>query len=482
MKFVKIGGIICGVLIILLLITPFVIPKKLYLNWAIQTIESNHPVSVTIQDAGLTLLPQPRLLLYNIEIKARSKQSHAKFLKAESLNARATWAAIFSRRWNLAVSLDTAEIHLTQLGPDYYNYTPLLSTRIEAPEPFSLIPSVLAEEVGLSQPLALRRLEARQTVVYHKSLRQDPKEYRFEKLIVRNIRRQGQVYSFESSVIGKLDDVSLAGDIKTKVGAGKIQISSKSLSLAVPKKVALDKQVVSLEGQWLREPDSFRLKEGILQLGSQTLAVSGLQREKSLEFELAAERVQLESLQKFFPELAALPPIEDASIKVFFKKGPKTSGKPRISGSIKAKKVTLPEQVFEDVSGSFLFVAPSLKVQDFKGRLWGGHFEGIADLKLGESSPRYDFDINLKDVKVEQIDAIKGLVLGTGDLALKAAGQGFEKAWAQTLNGKGQVNLKQVQLQGLALLKPLFNVPAWQLIERVPGAINREVLENCERC
>lgn len=96
-----------GALIVLLLVVPFLIPKKIYLGWATGAVESRYDVKLKIEDASLAFLPRVAVTLKNV-VAAKAEKGEAPLLKADRLRVAIGWTSLLAKQPSLIIGLKNA--------------------------------------------------------------------------------------------------------------------------------------------------------------------------------------------------------------------------------------------------------------------------------------------------------------------------------------------------------------------------------------
>lgn len=389
-KILKIGGIVLGGFIGLLLVVPFFIPKGLYLNWAVSAVESRYPVRLKIEDASLALLPIVSVTLKNVTATtAREKQEP--LLKAERLSVGIGWTDLFAKRPALVIGARDA----------------VISDGIHADGDVSTL--ILEEEGG--RP-------------------------------------------------------------------GRLELASRNLTLSSPGKLALKRENVSFQSNFIQGDSKTEIRNGALRVGPQVFSVNGTQAKSgALDLTLASEKLDLDYLKKVVPALKELPPVEDAGLTAHLIQSGAARSKPTISGELKAKKVSLPDQELKNLTSGFVYRDPVLNVENLRADTLDGSIGGRASLNLEGASPSYDFNMVLKNVAMDRLSSVSKLMTGRGDLNLKGRGRGTKtEEWSKNLSGDGDLKVRQIRIPALEIFQKFAASPAWDLLQRVPGLIDTGAL------
>jgi len=380
-----------GALIVLLLVVPFLIPKKLYLGWATGAVESRYDVKLKIEDAGLAFLPRVAVTLKNV-VAAKAEKGEAPLLKAERLRVAIGWTSLLAKQPSLIIGLKNAVA-----GED---------TRIDGDI-----------ETDLKPPAAGR--------------------------------------------------------------PGRLKLDSGNLLVSVPGSLAMTGENVTFVSDYEESGSKMELKNGTLTIGPQAFSVSG-SRSKSgaLDLSLASSDLNLDYLKKIIPGLKGLPPVDGAGLKARYASDGGSRSKPTVSGDVNAAKVRLPDQDLEEVSGSFVYREPSLKISNLKAKTLGGSLSGGAALSMAPGSESYDFDIDIKNAALKEVSSVGKLLQGRGDLSLKGNGRGFDKdLFVKTLRGNGNLNVREIKIPALEAFSSLASSPVWDLLKSIPGTLDDSGLE-----
>jgi len=391
-KLLKIGGVIVGAATALLLVVPFFIPKKVYLDWAVSAVESRYPVKLKIDDAALALLPHVSVSLKNVTAVS-TEGGKEPLLKAGRLGVGIGWTDLLAKRPDLIIGLKDA-------------------------------------------------------------------------------------------IIG--ENLHVDGDIATELRDGeagkssRLKLTSRNLSLSTPGTLAMNSEKVSFESTLIQSASKTEIKNGTLRLGPQSFSVNGAQSKNgALDLTLASDKLNLDYLKKILPGLRGLPPVEDAGMKARYVTDGSPHAKPTVSGALKAKKVSLPDQELKNLSTNFVYRDPSLKVSDLKAETLDGTLSGGAALSLAPEDQHYDFDVAVKNAAMDQISSVGKLVQGRGDLSLKGRGQGFDRAqFVKTLRGDGNLNVRGIRIPALAMFQSIAASPVWDLLKKVPGTVDDSALQS----
>jgi hypothetical protein len=146
---------------------------------------------------------------------------------------------------------------------------------------------------------------------------------------------------------------------------------------------------------------------------------------------------------------------------------------------VTATKVSLPDQDLEDVSASFVYRDPSLKISNLRAKTLGGSMTGGAALSIAPNAQSYDFDIDVKNAALKEISSVGKLVQGRGDLSLKGRGKGFDRdLFVKTLRGNGNLNVREVRVPALNMFSSIASSPVWELLKKIPGTLDDSALQS----
>jgi hypothetical protein len=297
-------------------------------------------------------------------------------------------------------------------------------------------------------------------------------------------RRPSLIIGLKNAVVG--ENSKIDGDIETDLTPpaagrpGRLELESGNLSVTVPGSLAMKGENVSFASDYEDKGGRTELKNGTLQVGPQSFAVGGSRSKNgALDLFLASQDLDLDYLKKIIPGLKGLPPVEDAGLKARYVTDGGARSKPTVSGDVNAKRVSLPDQDLDDVSASFVYRDPSLKISNLKAKTLGGSMTGGAALSLAPKSESYDFDIDVKNAALKEISSVGKLVQGRGDFSLKGRGRGFDRdLFVKTLRGNGNLNVREVRVPALGMFESLSSSPVWDLLKKIPGTLDDSALQS----
>lgn len=97
-------ALVTGIILALLLVAPFFVPKSFYLGWATTAVESRYDVKLKIEDAGLRLLPRVSVTLKGVTATKTDKGSEP-VLRASLLKVGIGWMELFSKKPSLIIGI-----------------------------------------------------------------------------------------------------------------------------------------------------------------------------------------------------------------------------------------------------------------------------------------------------------------------------------------------------------------------------------------
>ena len=154
--------------------------------------------------------------------------------------------------------------------------------------------------------------------------------------------------------------------------------------------------------------------------------------------------------------------------------------KPKIhaAGSITDAEIKAKDRTVSAIKARFDYQDNRFQLKDFSARILDGTADGDVTLVLSEK-PTYTFDLNLKDIALDQ--ASNGLVSGRGSASIKGKGEGFEQEqWNRTLDATGRLSASGVRSEKIDAFKALFRHPVWSALKAIPGVINQEAIDKIE--
>ncbi len=392
-KVLKVTGAVVAVVVALLAVVPFFIPKSLYLHWAVSAVEDNSSFNLQVGDAGLSFLPIVSVKLKDVTVTRKGEK--APWVKAERLDVGMRWRDLIFRKPTLVIGARNAKVG---------------------------------------------------------------------------------------------DSLTAEGDVLTKVRTedggktGHLDLSSSNLTLSSPGALALKREDVSFESDFSKTDARTEIRKGQLSIGPQSFAVSGTQAKSgALDLTLASERLNLDYLKKVIPALKELPPVDGAGLTARVNQGPAAGAKPTVSGEIKAKKVSLPDQELTNLVSSFVYRDPLVRVENLRANTMDGTMGGNASLNLQGDSPKYDFDMAMKNVAMDHVSSVAKLIKGRGDLSLKGHGQGTKtEEWSKFLSGDGNLTVRQIRIPAMEVFQKFVASPGWDLVQKIPGLVDASALKNLQ--
>jgi hypothetical protein len=170
--------------------------------------------------------------------------------------------------------------------------------------------------------------------------------------------------------------------------------------------------------------------------------------------------------------------VDGAGLKAHFVTDGGAKSKTTVSGDVNASRASLPDQDLDDVSASFVYRDPSLKISNLKAKTLGGSMTGGAALSMAPQAQSYDFDVDVKNAALKEISSVGKLLQGRGDVSLKGRGQGFDKdLFVKSLRGNGNLNVREVRIPALEMFSSIAASPVWGLLKKIPGSIDDSALK-----
>lgn len=503
MRSLKIIGLIGVLLLVVLFVVPFLIPKDVTLRWVTKAIEERTPLQLKLEDARLAFLPRPSVTLRGVEVKVEVPEQNAALplFQAKQVSVRSHWNMIWNRRPAVDVSLEQADVHIIATGPERFNYSPLLDTVEKPARQTRLNPTLIRtaqaaentpQAASPSGPgITLERLDIRKSRLHYKAWKESEQTYPIETLVIDDFKQEDKSTTFHTVLQGSQDHLTFDLDFDTSVQKTtegsppwqELAITSKGSSVLKPQVLSIKDQAFEIRSRFRKSNQQLELSDGQVRIGQQAIRFNGVRSESgALDLRMKVDPVQLAYLKTILPPLNGLPPIKGPQVSLRYQASGKSKSPATISGQLKAQEVKLPEYTLTDVSGDILYREPKLQLTNLQGQTLDGRFSGGADIDLGEAKPVYRFGLTLKDIAIEKIASVGSLLTGRGDLKLEAKGRGFEQAdWTRTLDGNGDVSLRQLQLKQLQPFAAFFASPAWNVVNKLPGVVDTKALQSAQK-
>lgn len=428
----KVGLVVVGLLFLALLIVPFLIPKRYYIDWAISAIEGRLPIQLSLVDADLRLLPTPHMRLSQVDVKMKqSDGSFADLLEAESID--------------MATALN---FDIRRLG-------------------------------SLEN---LERLAIEKASLIYPPGKEDAKPINVEKLIIDNIDLTPHTFYGDIDLNGVYDKLTLIGELSIAVRhernqdilQGQATLRSKSLTVLYSKDVQIRKQAFSLQTNFYHTPETSRLRNARLQLGPQSVLLTADRNINAVIIDFQAKPAQVAFLKTIIPALAVVPEMSgtNAAGKLTI---PAIKGKPvDVDGSVTAEGLQLGVYSFTDVSTDIRYGARKLQFSHVEAKLLDGTVSGDADLIFVKPQTTYNANMIARGIAVERIGDVGESLSGRAYLKVQADGKGFDRAALENnLNGSGDFEIKQLKLKKLKFFRPLMSLKQWTGLSLVTGLIDK---------
>lgn len=501
MKWVKISAFLVLLAVAALLIAPLLIPKDVALRWVTGAIESRTPLTITLQDIRLAFLPRPSVSLRGVDVKVSvpEKTEAMALFSAASVDIASQWNLIWARQPALDVDLTDADIHLLATGPARFNYTPLLEGSVTQEAQTGLhdvwIKNAWADEEKATSNgapgILLNRLEIRDSRLHYQAWQEKKQIYPVEYLVLEDVQRSEQETSFHVETQGAFEQLKYGLNFDTQITKmdadpqawQEILVSSKKTSLLRPHTVSIKDEAIELRSRFREVGKKLELEKGQLKIGPQLLAFNGVRQESgAVDLKIQLATIQMDYLKRILPPVAALPPITNPSASLRYQDSGAQQSRPTISGTLKADSIRLPDYTLNNVTGDLYYRDPKLEIKNLRGQALDGQFDGNAEVNLAEAKPAYRFNLAMQNVAVQQVGSLGKLLTGRGDMKLAAQGQGFDEAdWSRNLDGDGNIALRELQLKQLQPFASFFDSPAWQVVNKLPGAVDTKALQSARK-
>ena len=183
MKTLKIISVFFVFIVVAALVIPFVIPKKMVLDWFVRTVESHYPVQLSLKDAQLRFLPSLGIGLDEVDVQVKGQDQKETLAHAGRIRVSLGWRELFRK------------------------------------------------EVGI------KKIDASDLEIVQKTAGKDPQKIALSELRVRDVSLKSPNYKADVFIKGILNGLSFEGDMTASLEQSqpdqwKIELKSKDFSLA----------------------------------------------------------------------------------------------------------------------------------------------------------------------------------------------------------------------------------------------------------
>jgi hypothetical protein len=482
-KAIKYGIIGVCLLVLILLVAPFIIPKHVYISFITDKVEQHYPVVLELQDASLRFLPSPRITLSQTSVKiVADKNSPAPSFTAKDIHITPNLLGLLEKDFvprsiivnNMTVALDSEKQKKEHYNINYLKFSEMafennaLQSKVESK--FS-VPQIKDETITLVSHLKyviedkkLHINEAQLSLQDYKLQTKGSLDLSQEEPVIDlsgttsaiNVSQfskeaKGQA-TLKYSAKGMLEN--LAGDMS--VQSKKISYQNESLKIK--------EQPLKVTSKWQLSSRKLSLSQGALSLGPQEVQFDGTYplAKALFKININIDNLQSKYLKTLVKDPQSIPKLTAAKLKSSYSSLGTAKG---TFSSIKIKTLT---DTYTNFSTDFSYKKDKLHLTNIKTGLYEGSLTGNATIPMASHSrDNVTFNIKLKNASLKKIQSLRKQFKGKASLSLKGECNPLIENWEKTLSADGNIKTLDVSLEDIDFLKDAFDKPVWNKISKI---------------
>jgi len=220
-----------------------------------------------------------------------------------------------------------------------------------------------------------------------------------------------------------------------------------------------------------------QISDSSLHLGQSIFAIQGqVTPEQGIDLTLAADSVTTADITELLATPASLPMIEGLALELHYTRDLRGASAALVTGKVNSAGFKLGSVQTQDIEGRFQYDNGVINFTELSAKILGATWTGQCRLDTSGPDLAYQIEGSWKGVDLAQLAGLTSQLAGPGEMRLKVEGVVSGSDWLQQLRGTGHFSITSPKLGALRPFEAVFNGPAWQLVERVPGAIDRHFL------
>ncbi len=524
-KGIKYAGIGIGVIVVLGLIVPFLIPTKTYKGLILKEANSRINGTLELADVRIKFLPVPGLKLKGVKISNTTGEFAGQpIITAGEISANVQLLPLLSKNAIVSLKLINPEVFYRTGKNGKTNIDELLkNTALDEKNPTSgfLVHNAYAEvtkpaveksawkvmisgvEIKDGHAVMSKEDEA-STEVKRLDLQLSETRISLAAALLggdtQNIKLSGKLALNMAEKKAEAKEWGLSiGDAKFHLNA-KVNYNdpiSADINLSLPKatigdllaadprilkslpkdisKDALSKTPLNVNLEAAYDKSGVAIKKLIFMIGDTKLVASGnVSMENGMLAGISADidPIKIAELKSILPALKPVAGVSDPKVSLRID-GPLQSPKKLVvSGHVESKNVKYQEYEISNFKADVKYGNEKINLSSITGNLYSGTLKGNGSLGMA-GEPTYDADVIIDGVDMSQVPATKILLKGKGTLKVNATGRGTEAvAIKKNLKANGSIYLANGDIPSLKLGEKIFGNQVWDVLARANVGLN----------
>jgi hypothetical protein len=520
-RILKYAGICIGVIVLLAVIAPFLIPAETYKKIAIKQAESRLNGKLEVGSMRIKILPLPGFTLKNVKLTGKGGQfPNEPVVLAGEISASVSLVPLFSKAVVASLKLVNPEVYYRTAKNGRTNIDDLLAKpktvelRKDSASGADIISSapsawkalvkgleikdgsiLMSKEGEAPQEINHLDIKLSETSLYvaaavlggnKQNIKADGKfNIDLEKSVLNTKELKltiGEALFLLSADAGFKDKAHVDANLElANANVGQLLAFDPKIAAAVTKDLSKDiyKVPVALSFGVNYDNDIVSIKKAVLAFGGTKINANGTVSaigKMSADLSINISPVKLSELKKLTQALAPAEGVADPDLNL------KVSGplaepqKVNISGHVETKKIKYMDYEISNLKADFAYGKSLASLSSLSGNLYGGTLSGNGLVRLlGE--PAYEASVNVSNVDMSKIPATKDILKGTGTLKVNASGKGTDSAAVKkNLKASGNIFLANGDIPSLKLGEKIFGNSAWQILANAGVGLNKEAL------
>lgn len=482
-KTLKYSAFVVFLIVLILLITPFFIPKHVYIDFITDRLEKEYPVKLELKDASLRFLPTPQIALDDISVKViADKDSLAPLITAKEIKVSPNLLGLLEKDFvprSIIINNMTVEpepdkketkryvmkyVKITQLKLDSNSLQSKIESKINLPQ----IEGKNADLVSyLKYNFAANKLFI------------DASTLGIEKI---QLQTKGTIdFSKEEPMIdlsGTTSAINISQLVKETEGSAEVAYNAKGTLpnlkgdiTAKVKDVSYQNDSLKVRGQplevtskWALATDLLTISQGTLKLGPQIVQFDGVYPLAELPFNLNIniDKINSKYLKTLFKDAQSIPDMTDANLKLSY------SSAGTVKGNFSSRVLKTEEDTYKNLKTDFIYKKDKVHFSNIKAELYEGALSGTATVPVPlQQGKNVAFDISLENASLKKIESLRNQFKGRASVDLKGECNPLHRDWIKTLNANGNIKAIDVSMESINLLKDTFEKPVWKKISQI---------------